>query len=139
MNATVENYLCTTYSIFENNVGEGVKSIDIANKLNISRASVSSMVKKLAKEGYIIADKYSKIFLTEFGKKEARRLMHKHRVIEVFLVDVLGHDIRKVHEEAHKLEHAFSDESIEKLDSLLNNPKLSPMGKSIPHNKDGWK
>jgi len=137
MNATIENYLCTTYSIFENNIDEGIKSIEIAQKLNISRASVSSMVKKLAKEGYIIAGKYSKIFLTEFGKKEARKLMHKHRVIEVFLVDVLGHNVDKVHEEAHKLEHAFSDESIEKLDSLLNNPKLSPMGKSIPHDKDG--
>lgn len=137
MNATIENYLCTIYSIFENNIDEGIKSIDIAQKLNISRASVSSMVKKLSKEGYIIADKYSKIFFTDFGKKEARKLMHKHRVIEVFLVDILGHDVDKVHEEAHKLEHAFSDESIEKIDSLLNNPKLSPTGKSIPHDKDG--
>lgn len=137
MNITIENYLCTIYSLFERNVNEGIKSIDIAKKLNISRPSVSAMVKKLAKEGYVIADRYAKIFLTELGKKEARKVMHKHRVIEVFLTDVLGHDIKKVHEEAHKLEHAFSDESIEKLDNLLNNPKLSPMGKRIPHNKDG--
>jgi DtxR family transcriptional regulator, Mn-dependent transcriptional regulator len=137
MNITIENYLQTMYYLFEKDTNKGIKSIDIAKELKISRPSVSAMVKKLAKEGYLIADKYSKIFLTELGKKEARKLMHKHRVIEVFLVDVLGHDISRVHEEAHKLEHAFSDESIEKLDLLLNNPKLSPMGKRIPHNKDG--
>ncbi|MBT7392399.1 metal-dependent transcriptional regulator, partial [archaeon] len=123
MNITIENYLQTMYYLFEKDTNKGIKSIDIAKELKISRPSVSAMVKKLAKEGYLIADKYSKIFLTELGKKEARKLMHKHRVIEVFLVDVLGHDISRVHEEAHKLEHAFSDESIEKLDLLLNNPK----------------
>ncbi|MBU1704955.1 MAG: DtxR family transcriptional regulator [Nanoarchaeota archaeon] len=137
MNITIENYLQTMYYLFEKDTNKGIKSIDIAKELKISRPSVSSMVKKLAKEGYLIADKYSKIFLTEFGKKEARKLMHKHRVIEVFLVDVLGHNVDNVHEEAHELEHAFSDESIEKLDGLLNNPRLSPMGKSIPHDKDG--
>ncbi len=136
MNTTVENYLCTIYSLFEINNSKGIKSIDIANKLNISRPSVSVMVKKLGKEGYVLADKYSKIFLTDFGRNEARKIMHKRRVIEVFLTDVLGCDMDTVHEEAHKLEHAFSDESVEKLDSLLNNPKLSPMGKRIPHNND---
>lgn len=139
MSNSTEDYLRATYSLFERNVNEGVKSIDIATRLNITRASVSIMAKKLAEEGYLIADKYSKIFLTDKGKIEARKIMHKHRVIEVFLVDILDYDIKKVHDEAHKLEHAFSDESIERLDNLLNNPKLSPLGKIIPHGKDGVK
>ena len=140
MNITIENYLQTIYSLFEINNNKGIKSIDIAKKLSISRPSVSAMVKRLVKEGYIIADRYSKIFLTDFGRNEARKIMHKHRVIEVFLTDVHGHNVDNVHKEAHKLEHAFSDESIEKLDSLLNNPKISPMGKRIPHNNnDGVK
>ena len=137
MNITSEDYLRTIYAVYERNKKEGIKSADIAKELNISRPSVSSMLKQLAKKRYVLADRYQKIFLTESGKQEARKIMHKHRVIEVFLTDTLGHDIDLVHEEAHNLEHAFSDRSIEKLEELLNNPKISPTGRPIPHAHDG--
>jgi DtxR family Mn-dependent transcriptional regulator len=139
MNVTIENYLQTIYFLFEIEADKGIKSIDVAKKLNISRASVSVMIRKLVKEGYIIADKYSKIFLTDFGKEHARKIMYKHRIIEVFLTETLGYsDILKIHEEAHKLEHSFSDESIKRLDELMNYPKKTIAGKTIPRrNKNG--
>ena len=138
MNISIEDYLRVIYSLFERNKnkGEGIKSIDISKELNITRASVSGMKRRLTKLGYIKSNKYSKIFVTKKGRNEARRITHNHRVIEVFLTDILGYGINKVHEEAHKLEHAFSEESMKRLDKFLNNPKLSPFGRSIPHNNE---
>ena len=92
------------------------------------------MIKKLNKLGYVKTKLYSKIFLTKEGLDEAKRLMHNHRVIEVFLKEILEYDLNKVHQEAHRLEHAFSEESIDRLDRFLNYPKVSPNGKKIPHN-----
>lgn len=136
MNVSAEDYLRVIYSLFERNQDkkQGIKSIDISRDLKISRPSVSAMIKKLARLGYLKADSYSKIFMTKKGWNEAKRIMHNHRIIEVFLADILGYGINKVHEEAHRLEHAFSEESIRRLDNFLNNPKLSPLGMRIPHN-----
>jgi DtxR family Mn-dependent transcriptional regulator len=137
MNITIENYLQTMYYLFEKDTTKGIKSIDIAKELKISRPSVSVMIRKLAKEGYLIADKYSKIFLTDLGKKEAKKIMYKHRIIEVFLTETLGYkDIKRIHDEAHKLEHSFSDESVKRLDTLMNHPKMTISGKPIPRVKD---
>jgi DtxR family Mn-dependent transcriptional regulator len=91
------------------------------------------MLKKLAENGYSKLAPYSKIFLTSKGLKEARRVMHNHRVIEVFLKKILKYDLSKVHEEAHRLEHAFSEEAIKRLDKFLNHPTRSPHGYDIPH------
>jgi DtxR family transcriptional regulator, Mn-dependent transcriptional regulator len=132
-----EDYLRTIYYFYEKEKDKtkGVRSINIAKALSITKPSVSGMLKKLAKEGFIKFKPYSNILLTNQGLKEAKRVMHNHRVIEVFLRDVLKYDLLKVHDEAHRLEHAFSEESIRRLDKFLNNPKISPLGKPIPHDK----
>jgi len=130
MRESKEDYLITMYTLHEK--GE-IKSVDIANLLNVSKPSVSEMIRKLDKEHLIEAKPYSKIKFTRKGLDQAKRIMHNHRVIEVFLRKVLKYDIDKVHEEAHRLEHAFSGESIKRLDKLVNNPKRSPFGKRIPH------
>ncbi|MFH1591600.1 MAG: metal-dependent transcriptional regulator [archaeon] len=135
MNVSIEDYLRTIYSIFEQSGNESIRSVDIAKSLGVSRASVSAMVRRLTDEGYIVAEKYSKNLLTELGEREARRITHRHRVIEVFLLDVLGHDVKTVHEEAHRLEHAFSDQSIQKIDALLKKPGISPSGQRTPRKK----
>jgi DtxR family Mn-dependent transcriptional regulator len=133
MNTTTENYLCTIYSISERDFNKGIKSIEIAKKLKISRPSVSAMIKKLAKEGHVTADKYSKILLTDCGKTNARKIMYKHRIIEVFLTKILRYtNVKNIHDEAHKLEHSFSDESIKRLDKLMKYPEKTLSGKSIP-------
>ena len=131
-----EDYLRTMYGLYEklDSKEEGITSVNIAKELKITRPSVSGMLKKLAENGYIKFTPYSKIFFTSKGLKEAQRVMHNHRVIEVFLKKILKFDLSKVHEEANILEHAFSEESIKRLDKFLNNPTRSPHGCEIPHN-----
>ncbi len=137
MNISIEDYLRTIYSFYEKseNKAKGAKSVDIAKELEISKPSVSNMIKKLISKKYLKAKPYSDIYFTKKGLKEAKRVMHNHRVIEVFLRNILGCDIRRIHKEAHKLEHTFSEYTIKKLDNFLNNPKISPFGERIPHNK----
>ncbi len=137
INISTEDYLRTIYFIYENqkDKSQGIKSVEIARELKISKASVSDMIKKLIRKKYLRAEPYSNIYFTKKGLKEAKRIMHNHRVIEVFLKDILNCDLRKVHEEAHKLEHTFSEYTIKKLDKFLSNPMISPYGKPIPHNK----
>jgi len=124
-NKSREDYLRTIYSIYEKQEDkpQGVKSIDIANSLGISKPSVSVMIKKLTKRGFLKAEPYSNIFLTKRGLNEAKKLVHKYEVIELFLRKILRYDNKKINNEAHKLEHAFSEESIKRLNKFLSNKK----------------
>lgn len=128
--ANREDYLRGLY-ILEEEKGE-IKSIDLAKYLDVSKPSVSEMAKELNKEGLISYKKYSKLRFTAKGRKIASKLTSKHRLIELFLKEVLKIQSKKIHEEAHRLEHAFSDESIGRLRRLLHNPKTDPHGKPIP-------
>ena len=128
--ASREDYLRGIYHLLED---EGyVKSVDLADYLNITKPSVSEMLQELDKEGLVDYKKYSQLRFTSKGRSIARKLTLKHRIIESFLKNILKIDSENIHEEAHRLEHAFSDESIEKLRKLLGNPKEDPHGKPIP-------
>ena|SRR3989338_9066537 len=128
-----EDYLRTFYAIYENQEDKsfGIKSVEVSKALGISKASVSEMIRKLADEGLIKLKPYSAISFTKRGLKEARKIMHNHRVIEVFLKKILCYDLDKVHREAHQMEHAFSELTIKKLDAFLGNPKISPYGRRV--------
>jgi len=128
--ANKEDYLRGLY-ILEEEKGH-IKSIDLAHYLNVSKPSVSEMVQELDKDGLISYRKYSKLKFTSKGKRIARKLTSKHRLIELFLKNTLKINSKNIHQEAHRLEHAFSDESITKLRKLLGNPKKDPHGKPIP-------
>lgn len=128
---TVEDYLSVIYKLQESSDKHEILSKNIAATLSISKASVSEMLKKLAKQEFINSERYSKVSLTKTGVREAKRITHNHRVIEYFLKEVLKCQLNKVHTEAHKLEHAFSDETLRKLDGFLGNPMVSPYGKRI--------
>ena len=125
-----EDYLRAIYDIAEKK--EQVNSIDIVKYLKVSKPSVSEMIKKMAEQGLIKAKPYSTIAFTLKGRKLATKLTYKHRVIEVFLKDVLKCRHQNIHQEAHQLEHAFSDKVIRKLGKYLKNPKISPHGHKIP-------
>lgn len=128
--ASREDYLRGMYHLMEE---EGsVRSVDLADYLDVTKPSVSEMLRELNKEGLIQYKRYSKVKLTGKGHKIARNLTSKHRIIESFLKYMLKIDTKKIHDEAHRLEHAFSDESIGKLRRLLGNPKQDPHGKPIP-------
>ena len=125
-----EDYLRGIYHLMEE---EGsARSVDLADYLNVTKPSVSEMLKELNKDGLIGYKPYSKVKLTRKGHNIAQKLTSKHRIIERFLKDMLKIDKKKVHDEAHRLEHGFSDDSIGKLRKLLGNPKQDPHGKPIP-------
>ena len=125
-----EDYLRAIYHLMEEK--PNVKSVEVAEYLKVKKPSVSEMLKNLDRDGLIQYKKYSKIKLTKKGFNTAQTLTARHRIIETFLKDTLKINSQKIHFEAHKLEHAFSDDSIEKLRKLLKNPKTDPHGKPIP-------
>jgi len=125
-----EDYLRALYILCERSYE--VKSIDLAKYLKVSKPSVSEMLRELGKHGLVSHQKYSAIKFTKNGRKIAEKLTSKHRLIELFLKNVLKLDSGIIHEEAHRLEHAFSDESISRLRKFLGNPKFDPHGKPIP-------
>ena len=129
--ANKEDYLRGIYHLMEDD--PYVKSVDLADYLNITKPSVSEMLQQLNREGLVEYKKYSKLKFTSKGKKIAQKLTFKHRIIESFLKNMLRINSEGIHEEAHKLEHAFSDEAIEKLRRLLGNPQEDPHGKPIPN------
>jgi len=125
-----EDYLRGIYHLMEDE--RDMKSVELADYLNITKPSVSQMLQELDNGGLINYKKYSKLKFTSKGQKIAKKLTFKHRIIETFLKNILKIDSNNIHEEAHRLEHAFSDEAIEKLRRLLGNPKKDPHGKPIP-------
>ncbi len=126
-----EDYLRAIYDYWEQK-DKVIRSVDIAEYLIVSKASVSQMLKKLAKQGFVRIKPYSQILFTARGLRLAKKITYKHRIIEVFLKEVLGVDNLKIHQEAHELEHCFSDNVIKKLAKFVNNPKYCPGGKKIP-------
>jgi len=133
MNISAEDYLGALYHLYEKQDDKsiGIKAIYITRLLKVSKASVSEMVKKLAKKSFVKSKPYSNIFLTKKGLEEGKRIKRNHRVIEVFLKNVLKYNVNEACNEAHKLEHAFSQESIKRLERFLNKPKKCPHGRKI--------
>jgi DtxR family Mn-dependent transcriptional regulator len=125
-----EDYLRAIYIL---QLESGEASVTrIATRLGLSKSTVSERIKDLAEAGFVKADPYSAIVLTKTGEQLGEKLTYKHRVIEVFLNSVLNMPKSKVHAEAEKLEHAMSDEVIQRLAKFLNNPTTDPHGSEIP-------
>jgi DtxR family Mn-dependent transcriptional regulator len=106
--------------------------VGIAKVLNLRKSTVSERLKELMAQNLIEQSYYSTIRLTAKGYKIAEKLTYKHRLIEVFLHNVLKIPKNQLHAEADRLEHAFSDEVIKKMAKFLNNPKRDPHGTIIP-------
>lgn len=103
--------------------GEGkVKTTELAERMEVSPASVSEMIKTLSEEGYVKYTKYRGAELTEKGQEHARHLRRKHDLMEKFLTEVLDIEADAAHEEAHKMEHAISDESARKICRIIGSP-----------------
>ena len=115
-----EDYLRAIF-LHENN---GTKSIDIARELKISKASVSEMLKKLAKRKLITLKPYSRVYLTEKGESLASEIFRKHRVAREFMKNILKSENQDALKQAHNLEHAFSLENIEKLEKIMKGKRV---------------
>ncbi len=128
--APVEDYLKAIYEI-ERATGAAATT-DIAQRLAIAPASVSGMVRRLADQGLLEHERYHGVRLTEEGRRVALRTLRRHRVIEAYLARALGYPWDRVHAEAERLEHAASEELIDRMAAAIGEPSVDPHGAPIP-------
>ncbi len=136
MNQSTQDYLKAIASLALLNIQTSVKPKDIADRLSVSPAAITGMVRKLESEGYVTSAPYKGVFLTEQGRKVGANMIRHHRLWEAFLHDELGLSWDQVHDEAERLEHACSDALIDKIEEKLGFPRFDPHGNPIP-DKDG--
>ncbi len=115
-----EDYLISILRLTEGE--KTAKTTELATFMNVSPASVTEMLKVLAGEGYVEYEKYKGVTLTESGLDYARNIRKKHHVMESFLMNVLNVDHQMAHEEACKMEHAISDDSMLRLCQMVGSP-----------------
>ena len=109
-----------------------VPTRELAQRLGISSPSVSEMVARLTAQGLVEHDRYRGQQLTKEGRKVALELVRHHRLLEMFLVEVLGYSWDEVHDEAERLEHVISERMEARIFELLGRPELDPHGQAIP-------
>jgi DtxR family Mn-dependent transcriptional regulator len=130
-----ENYLKAIFHLQEESK-EAVSTNAIAERVASKASSVTDMVKKLSDKDLVTYVKYQGVHLTEDGRMAAIKVIRKHRLWEVFLVDKLHFSWDQVHDIAEQLEHIQSEKLIDRLDSFLGKPEFDPHGDPIP-DKDG--
>jgi len=132
--STVENYLKAIY------LGVGglpppnrlLPMGQLAAALGVVPGTATTMVKTLAESGLVEYEPYAGVALTPAGEKLAALVVRRHRVVELFLVRVMGYRWDEVHDEAEHLEHAVSEQLIDKMDEMLGRPEVDPHGDPIP-------
>ena len=125
-----EDYLKALYHLHGDT--RPVPTRELARRLGISSPSVSEMVGRLVTQGLVEHDRYRGQQLTKEGRKVALELVRHHRLLEMFLVRVLGYSWDEVHEEAERLEHVISERMEQRIFELLGRPELDPHGHAIP-------
>jgi len=130
LSRSVEDYLKAVFNLTER--GEAASTSAIADALEVQPASVTGMVKRLAESGLLEHVPYRGVRLTERGIREALRVIRRHRILETYLSQRLGYSWDDVHDEAERLEHAASDQLIERMASALEDPSHDPHGAPIP-------
>ncbi|MGQ0537676.1 MAG: metal-dependent transcriptional regulator [Gemmatimonadaceae bacterium] len=134
LTAPTEDYLKAIYDIERS--GDAAATNDIAARLQIAPASVSGMIRRLAEQGLISHERYKGVRLTRSGRKAALRTIRRHRVIEAYLTGALGYPWDRVHAEAERLEHAASEELVDRMARAIGEPETDPHGAPIP-TRDG--
>lgn len=125
----LEEYLEAVYELV--NEKGLAKTIEVAKKLKVNCSTATEMIQSLEKHGYVSNTPYRGTTLTQKGLNRALALKRKHRLLEVFLADILRIPKEKVHEEASKLTNCISEEIADALCKFLNHPTESPDGKDI--------
>lgn len=126
----MQDYVKALYRLEER--GEKLTNSAVADLLDHKAASVSTMMKKLADKGCVEYTPYKEIELTEKGRRVALEMVRHHRIIEAFLVRILGMSWDEVHDEAEKLEHVISEEVEARMAAMLGDPLRDPHGHPIP-------
>jgi DtxR family Mn-dependent transcriptional regulator len=136
--STVENYLKAIHQ-GQSALAAGVRLVpmgSVAAALGVTAGTATTMVKALAESGLAEYEPYSGVRLTAAGERLAGLVLRRHRLVELFLVQVMGMSWDEVHDEAEQLEHAVSERLIDRIDDMLGRPARDPHGDAIP-NPDG--
>ena len=131
--STVENYLKALYQA-EATLGEKalVPMGQLATAVRVAPGTATTMIKALAESGLVKYEPYLGVRLSPAGTKLAALVLRRHRLVEQFLVEVMGMSWAEVHEDAEQLEHVVSDRLIERMDAMLGHPSVDPHGDPIP-------
>jgi len=130
--STVENYLKSILIEQEERSTERVSTGSLAAALDVAPGTVTAMMKTLAQSELVSYEPYSGVRLTHAGRRLALHVLRRHRLVELFLVQVMKMDWSEVHGEAERLEHVVSDALIDRMDEMLGYPVTDPHGDPIP-------
>ncbi len=130
ISSTAEDYLKAVLRMEDRN--EKASTSSVARHLEVADASVTDMLRKLQRAGLLEYRPYYGASLTKKGRAAALQILRRHRLIELFLHQIMGYGWEEVHDEAEKLEHVVSDFFVERVDALLNHPAKDPHGEAIP-------
>lgn len=110
----------------------------LAARFATTQANVSETMRRLHRQGLVIYQPYKPVTLTSLGQSLAVAMVRRHRLLETYLAQALGYGWEEVHDEAERLEHAVSDEFLNRIDHLLNHPRIDPHGDPIPSPNGDW-
>jgi DtxR family transcriptional regulator, Mn-dependent transcriptional regulator len=131
---TVENYLKTIHLA---QMAQSDRTLvpmgQLASALGVVPGTATTMMKALSESGLVHYEPYMGVRLTSAGEKLASLVLRRHRLIELFLVEVMGMSWAEVHDEAERLEHAVSEQLIDRIDAMLGRPEVDPHGDPIPN------
>jgi len=131
ISAVMEDYIKSIYAL-ERDEGGRVSTSALADYLDVTAPTVSSMVKKLEERGLVDREEYKGVTLTEGGEIVALEILRHHRLLEAFLTEQLDYSWVDVHDEADRLEHHVSEKLSDRIAEALGNPPVDPHGDPIP-------
>ena len=131
--STVENYLKALYKAEASRTDKTLVQMgQLATAVGVAPGTATTMVKALADSGLVVYEPYVGVRLSSAGAKLAALVLRRHRLIEQFLVEVMGMSWAEVHDDAEQLEHVVSDRLVERMDAMLGHPSVDPHGDPIP-------
>jgi DtxR family transcriptional regulator, Mn-dependent transcriptional regulator len=128
--ATVEDYLILMYVMERDH--EDIIAARLAEALEVSPPTVTTTLKRMERDGWILTEGRQGIYLTDSGRDAARSVMNRHMLTEWVLMNMLGVSWSKIHEEAHRIEHTISDEIEKRMREHLDDPRICPHGNPMP-------
>lgn len=131
--ATMREYLAEIYRLQEDE--PTVSTTSLADRLEVSAPAVPRMLKRLKSAGFVKHIPYQGVELTDLGREEALRELRRHRILEVFLVGVMGFTWDEAHEHADELGSGLNDAVVERMAEMTNNPTRCPHGEPIPNER----
>ena len=131
LSSSAQDYLKVIWDLQEWDKGP-VQPTAVAERTGMKQSTVSGALGRLVDAGLVTHRPYGKVELTQTGRRYAVTMVRRHRLLETFLVQVLGYGWDEVHEEADSLEHAVSDKMVDRIDDYLGHPTMDPHGDAIP-------